>query len=75
MKGEILGQQDVQKRWLKSNIYARSPLFWRALFYFLYRYVARSRILGWERGAYLSCAAGILVSLLCGCKNLGTQKQ
>ncbi|MCA9421975.1 MAG: glycosyltransferase family 2 protein [Nitrospira sp.] len=30
--------QPARKRWLKGNVYARSPLFIRAFIYFLYRY-------------------------------------
>ena len=33
--------QAGRRRWAKVNLYARSPLFLRAFFYFLYRYVAR----------------------------------
>lgn len=31
--------QPSQRRWVKQNLYARSPLFFRAFFYFLLRYV------------------------------------
>jgi glycosyltransferase involved in cell wall biosynthesis len=34
-----LGDQPGSRRWLKENLYARSPLFWRAIAYWLYRYV------------------------------------
>jgi glycosyltransferase involved in cell wall biosynthesis len=36
-----LGDQPGSRRWLKENLYARSPLFWRAFAYWLYRYVLR----------------------------------
>ncbi len=50
IQGSILGQQDKQKRWLKGNVYSRAPLFWRALFYFLYRFVFRFGFLDGREG-------------------------
>jgi len=40
LKPEIaaLGGQPGRKRWLKEKFYYRLPLFWRAFFYFHYRY-------------------------------------
>ncbi len=38
---KLLGKKIQRTRWLKLNVYARSPLFLRALLYFLYRYVIR----------------------------------
>jgi glycosyltransferase involved in cell wall biosynthesis len=31
-------RQAAQKRWMKNNLYYRLPMFWRALFFWLYRY-------------------------------------
>jgi glycosyltransferase involved in cell wall biosynthesis len=36
-----LDDQPGSRRWLKENLYSRSPLFWRAGAYWLYRYVLR----------------------------------
>lgn len=36
---EILSGQAANKRWLKQNIYVRSPLFLRAVLYWVYRYL------------------------------------
>jgi glycosyltransferase involved in cell wall biosynthesis len=36
-----LGDQPGSRRWLKENLYARSPLLWRAFAYWLYGYVLR----------------------------------
>jgi glycosyltransferase involved in cell wall biosynthesis len=36
-----LDGQPGSRRWLKENLYGRSPLFWRALAYWFYRYVLR----------------------------------
>ena len=41
IKAALFGEQDRRKRWLKNNFYSRSPLFIRALLYFLYRYLLR----------------------------------
>ena len=38
---DALAGQAGRRRWAKVTLYARSPLFLRALLYFLYRYVAR----------------------------------
>ena len=45
----LLASQDQRRRWLKKNIYVRSPLFFRAFLYFIYRYIFRRGFLdGWE---------------------------
>jgi glycosyltransferase involved in cell wall biosynthesis len=36
-----LDDQAGTRRWLKENLYGRAPLFWRALAYWLYRYILR----------------------------------
>lgn len=36
---EVLSGQVRRKRWLKQNLYARSPLFFRCALYWFYRYV------------------------------------
>ena len=36
-----LDGQPARKRWLKTNVYAQMPLFFRSLIYFLYRYFIR----------------------------------
>ena len=41
LKPELLGEKVQRTRWLKQNVYQRSPLFLRAFLYFLYRYVFR----------------------------------
>lgn len=55
----ILNGQPARKRWLKENIYARSPLFLRAFAYFLYRYFLR---LG-----FLDGIEGLIFHFLQGC--------
>ena len=41
LKPRLLGTKVERTRWLKTHLYARSPLFVRGLLYFLYRYVIR----------------------------------
>ncbi len=36
-----LADQPASRRWLKENLYSRTPLFWRAWAYWLYRYILR----------------------------------
>lgn len=59
MQGQLLGDQPARKRWLKSNVYARLPLFLRAFAYFLYRYILR---LG-----FLDGTEGLIFHFLQGC--------
>ncbi len=33
-----LTEQAAKKRWMKTNLYYRLPMFWRALFFWIYRY-------------------------------------
>lgn len=41
----LLGEKVQRTRWLKKNIYQRSPLFLRSFLHFLYRYVIRGGFL------------------------------
>lgn len=41
VEGRLWGDQPARRRWLKGNVYARSPLFLRASIYFFYRYFLR----------------------------------
>lgn len=41
LEPRLLGEKVQRTRWLKQNVYQRSPLLLRALFYFLYRYFIR----------------------------------
>jgi glycosyltransferase involved in cell wall biosynthesis len=41
LKPRLFGTKVERTRWLKTHVYARSPLFVRGLLYFLYRYVIR----------------------------------
>jgi glycosyltransferase involved in cell wall biosynthesis len=49
-QGALFGAQYARKRWMKGNIYQRAPLFWRAWFYFIYRYVFRLGFLDGREG-------------------------
>ncbi len=51
--------QERRRRWMKIHLYARSPLFLRAFFYFFYRYVIR---LG-----FLDGREGLIFHFLQGC--------
>ncbi|WP_285959006.1 glycosyltransferase family 2 protein [Thomasclavelia spiroformis] len=41
MKGNLIGNQRQRKRFLKNGIYYNLPKFWRAKFYYIYRYYLR----------------------------------
>jgi glycosyltransferase involved in cell wall biosynthesis len=51
--------QTQRKRWIKNNLYARSPLFWRAFIYFFIRYIV---LLG-----FLDGKEGLIFHFLQGC--------
>lgn len=46
----IAESQAQSRRWVKNNVYGRAPLFWRAFFYFLYRYFVRLGFLDGKEG-------------------------
>ena len=46
----VLGGQAGTKRWLKQNVYLRLPLFYRAFFYWFYRYVLKLGFLDGRQG-------------------------
>ena len=41
LKEDLFGNKVERTRWLKTRVYAESPLFFRAFFYFIYRYFLR----------------------------------
>ena len=41
LKEDVFGNKVERTRWLKTRVYAKSPLFLRAFFYFIYRYFLR----------------------------------
>lgn len=59
VEGRLAGTQDERKRWVKSNVYAKAPLFLRAFLYFIYRYFFR---LG-----FLDGVEGLVFHFLQGC--------
>jgi len=46
----LWGSQAERKRWVKTHFYARLPLFWRAWFYFLVRYIFQLGFLDGRKG-------------------------
>ena len=51
VKGNLLTNKDfVRTRWMKLNFYNKFPLFFRAFFYFLYRYFVKFGFLDGKRG-------------------------
>lgn len=59
VRGRALGTPIERRRWLRSSVYGRGPLFLRAFAYFLYRYVVR---LG-----FLDGTEGLMFHFLQGC--------
>jgi hypothetical protein len=50
VEAKFFGNPIQQKRWLKNNLFGRSPLFARAFFYFFYRYFFRLGFLDGKTG-------------------------
>lgn len=46
----LFGKPEARRRWLKYNVYLRSPAFMRAYLYFLWRYVFRLGFLDGKEG-------------------------
>ncbi len=49
-RGKAFGTPEMRRRWLKGNLYDRSPLFARAFFYFIFRYVIQRGFLDGVEG-------------------------
>jgi glycosyltransferase involved in cell wall biosynthesis len=50
IQARLYGNAVERKRWVKHNLYGRTPLFFRALLYFVYRYIFRLGILDGKVG-------------------------
>ncbi len=50
VRGNLFGSQELRKRWLKTNVYGRMPLFVRPFLYFFYRYFIRLGFLDGTEG-------------------------
>ena len=50
VQAKAIGRQDAARRWVKDNIYLRTPLFVRPFLYFSYRYFLRLGFLDGTRG-------------------------
>jgi len=59
VKPSLFGTQEQRRRWLKTNVYAKMPLFFRAFFYFFYRYFFRF--------GFLDGIEGLIFHFLQGC--------
>jgi glycosyltransferase involved in cell wall biosynthesis len=53
-KGEVeeslSGSPIEKRRWMKNNVFQKTPLLWRSLFYFCYRYFVRLGFLDGKKG-------------------------
>lgn len=50
LKPSLLGNPAQRRRWLKLNIFGKTPLFLRGILYFLYRYILRLGFLDGKPG-------------------------
>lgn len=58
VQAKLTGSPIERRRWLRSSVYARSPMFLRAFLYFLSRYVVR--------GGFLDGVPGLIYHVLQG---------
>ena len=63
-----LKEQAMFKRWLKENIYTKTPLFVRPFFYFFYRYIIRLGFLDGWRGLQWNFLQGLWYRFLVDAK-------
>jgi hypothetical protein len=64
----VTGNPIEQRRWMKRNLYERSPLFLRALLYFVYRYFFRLGFLDGKEGAIFHVLQGFWFRFLVDAK-------
>jgi len=64
----LFGQPSAQRRWLKQNVYGRSPLFFRAFLYWFYRYFLKFGILDGRPGLIYHCLQGFWYRFLVDAK-------
>jgi len=50
VKANLLGNPIERRRWFKRNVFQRTPLFMRSIFYFLYRYFFKLGFLDGKEG-------------------------
>jgi len=50
ISARLSSNQVENKRWMKTNIYGKSPLFFRSFLYFVYRYIIRQGFLDGKEG-------------------------
>ena len=58
----FFGNPIERRRWLRTGLYGRSPLFVRPFLYWIYRYFLPPRFPRWEGRFYFSFPSGFLVS-------------
>lgn len=58
VQGDWSGSPIERRRWWRASVYEEAPLFWRAIAYFLYRYILR--------GGFLDGTEGLIYHVLQG---------
>ncbi|MEK9154614.1 MAG: glycosyltransferase family 2 protein [Patescibacteria group bacterium] len=72
--GKIEGQV-ARKRWLKEKFYYRLPIFFRAFFYFIYRYIIRFGFLDGAKGLIFHFLQGFWYRFLVDSKIYEAEKR
>jgi len=64
LRAKLLGDPRERRRWLREQVYARSPVYLRAVSYFLYRYVIRLGFLDGRQGFVFHLLQGLWYRIL-----------
>lgn len=75
VQSSLGGSPIEKKRWLKSNIYQRAPLFLRSFIYFVYRYVFRFGFLDGKEGLIFHVLQGFWFRFLVDAKILELRRK
>ena len=64
LRPRLRGDPREKRRWLRERVYARSPIYLRAIAYFLYRYVVRLGFLDGKQGFVFHLLQGLWYRLV-----------
>ena len=74
VEASLFGKQEQRTRWLKTRLYGRAPLFWRAFLYYVYRYIIRLGFLDGKEGLIFHFLQGFWYRFLVDAKIYEAQK-
>jgi glycosyltransferase involved in cell wall biosynthesis len=75
VKSSLSGNPIERKRWMKNNLFEKSPLFLRSFFYFIYRYIFRLGFLDGRQGLIFHVLQGFWFRFLVDAKVYEIRKE